>query len=142
MTFKILEDLATADVAFEATGKTVEEMIKSSALALTSVMAKLDTIVPDTKKNVDISEKDVETLLVRFLNEIIFLKDSDLLLFSKYNINVKKEGSKYKLKAVLHGQKIDMEKQIMGVDVKAVTYHMLKVEQFKDKWKARIILDI
>ena len=141
MPFKILEDIATADVAFEATGKTIEEMFKSAALAVSSIMVKLDTIEHVAKKEIEMSEKDVETLLVRFLNEIIFIKDAELLLFSKYHIGIKK-NSKYTLKADMFGDKIDMDKQTLGVDVKAVTYHMLEVKQEEGIWKARIILDI
>ncbi len=141
MPFKILEDLATADIAFEATGKTIEEMFKSAALALSSTMVRLDTLVPDTKKEIEVNAKDAETLLVNFLNEIIFVKDSELLLFSKYHVEIKKDG-RYKLKADMMGEKIDVSKHILGVDVKAVTYHMLEVKEEKGAWKARIILDI
>ncbi len=141
MTFRILEDLATADIAFEATGKSIEEMFKSAALALSSVMVKLDTIVPDTKKEIEVNAKDAETLLVNFLNEIIFIKDAELLLFSKYHVEIKKDG-RYKLKADMMGEKIDMGKHTLGVDVKAVTYHLLEVKEEKGDWKARVILDI
>lgn len=141
MPFEILEDLATADVAFNATGKTIEEMLKSAALALTSIMVKLETVTPKIKKEINIEEKNIETLFVKFLNELIYLKDADLLLFNKYNVKVEKNG-KYKLKVIAQGEKINMEKHTFGVDVKAVTYHMLEVKEDKHGWKARVILDI
>lgn len=141
MPFKILEDIATADVAFEASGKNLEEMFKSAALAVSSIMVKLDTLEPVSKKVIEITDKDVEKLLVRFLNEIIFIKDSDMLLFNRYHIEIKK-NRKYALRADMMGEKINMDKHTLGVDVKAVTYHMLEVKQEEGIWKARIILDI
>lgn len=141
MSFKFLEDIAIADVAFEASGKNLEQLFESAALATTQVMVELKTISRDVSKPITIKAKDVDKLLRDFLDEIIFIKDSDLLVFAKFDIKIKKNGS-YELKANAYGEKLDMKKHKFGVDVKATTMHMFEVKKEATGWKARVILDI
>ncbi len=139
MAFKYLEDIAIADVAFEATGNTLEELFESCALAAMQVMADLKTVARDIKKEISVKADSVEILLKRFLDELIFIKDSELLLFSKFDVDIKK-NSGYHLRATALGEKLDMKKHKLGVDVKATTMHMFEVTG--PPWRARVILDI
>lgn len=141
MPFRFLEDIAIADVAFEASGKTLEHLFESCALATTQVMVDLKTIGKEVSKEMTVKARDVDKLLRDFLDEIIFIKDSDLLVFSRFNVKIKKNGV-YELKANAYGEKLDMKKHKFGVDVKATTMHMFEVKEEKDGWKARVILDI
>lgn len=145
MPYKYLEDVSIADVAFEATGKTLDGMFESAGLAVTNVMVKdLKTVKPKIRKAIKLKAKDVEKLLFNFLQEFVFWKDKDLLLFSKVKMAVKepkKEGQEYSLVAELSGEKIDPKKHEMLVDVKAVTWHLFKVEKIK-LWKCHVVLDI
>ena len=79
-----------------------------------------------------------------FLQELIFYKDAKLLLFSGYDIKIeeKPKTGKLVLRATLSGEKIDMKKHELLVDVKAVSWHMFKVEQVKNNWKCFVILDV
>ena len=141
MPFKFLEDIAIADVAFEARGKNLEELFESAALATTQVMVDLKTIGKDVSKPIAIKAKDVDKLLRDFLDEIIFVKDTELLVFSKFDVKIK-ENSGYELKANAYGEKLDMKKHKFGVDVKATTMHMFELKKEANGWKARVILDI
>ena len=142
MSYKYLEDVSIADVAFEATGKTLEEMFESAGLAVTNVMVKdMKAVKPKVRKTIKIKGKDVEKLLFNFLQEFVYWKDKDLLLFSKIIVKVKEEKDGYSLSAQVSGEKIDNKKHEMLVDVKAVTWHLFKVEKAK-LWKCRVVLDI
>src|SRR3989344_2068071 len=121
MPYKIREDVATADVAFEAEGATFEEMCVSAAEATTRIM-----VDPQTLK-----EKKTKSFAVKG-------ETPEKLLFNSFI--VKKQGAALKCKA--KGEKLDFEKQTHGVDVKAVTYHMFEVKEEHGKWKAFVILDI
>ena len=138
MSYKILEDVATADVAFEAEGETLEELYKSSAEATSNIMVSLDTLEENIEKTFSVTGDNPEKLLFNFLNELIFIKDADLLIFKSFDIKIDKN----KLECTAKGDKLNHESQKHGVDVKAVTYHMFKVEQVNDNWKAFVILDI
>src|SRR3989344_7698239 len=138
MAYKYLEDVSIADVAFEATGKTLEGMFESAGLAVTNVMVKdLKSVKPKVRKSIKLENKDVEKLLFNFLQEFVFWKDKDLLLFSKVCVKIKHQDG-YFLSATLSGEKIDAKRHEMLVDVKAVTWHLFKVEKTKG-WKCHVV---
>ena len=140
MTFKFIDH--TADVAFKAKGKTIEELFESCALATEQTMVKdLKTVKHKTKKQIKLKAKNPEELLFNFLQELIFLKDAKLLLFSKFKIKIKQD-KELVLNAEIYGEKLNPKKHELLVDVKAVTYHFYKVEKVKNYWKAFIILDV
>lgn len=143
MTYKFLDDIAIADVAFEATGRTIRELFESAALAVTNTMIKnLDSIDGRTKTKIEVSADNIEMLLFNFLQELVFLKDAKKLLFNKFKIDVFNKGRKWQLKTFAYGEKLDMNKHELLADVKAVSLHNFKVEETKDGWKADVILDV
>jgi SHS2 domain-containing protein len=140
--YRYLEGITEADYAFEASGKDLPELFVNAALATEGLMADLKTIKPVKKKTLGLTNEDVGKLLHEFLEELIFLKDAETLLFSKFKIDVKKEKV-YMLHAELSGDNIDATKQHLGIDVKAVTLHEFKVEQLKDKtWRCLVVVDV
>lgn len=142
MSYKFLEDVAIADVAFIATGKTEEEMFESAALAVTNTMVKdLKSVKNNVTKTIKVEGNDMQTLLFNFLQEIIFLKDAKRLLLNKFNIKIS-EGKKLKLVAKASGEKLNMKKHELLVDVKAVSMHNFKVVKMKSGWSTSVILDV
>ncbi|NQV09031.1 archease, partial [Candidatus Woesearchaeota archaeon] len=137
MKYKFLPDIATADIAFEAEAETLEELFTACALALEDSMVDLKGVEEKETKIIELESKDIERLLFDWLGELIFLKDSEDLLFSKFNITIKED----KLKAECIGEKINKHKHELKNDVKAVTLHRFKVEESKHGWKASVILD-
>ncbi len=143
MPYKFLEDVSVADVAFESTGKTLKELLESCALAVTNTMIKnLETISDVVKKKFSVEAENPEMLLYKFLEEIIFYKDAEQLLFNKFELDLSPVGKIWKLKVIAHGEKINPQKHEQLVDVKAVTFHQFKVKEESDKWFAHIILDV
>jgi len=142
MSYKFLEDIAIADVAFEASGKSLEELMESSALAVMNTMVKdLKKIEPRTKKEIRVEGQNPEFLLFNFLQEIIFYKDAEQLLLGKFSIKVNKNG-KYSAICEAWGEKLDMKKHELVDDIKAVSWHDFKVEKIGKGWKALVILDV
>lgn len=143
MPYKFIEDLSVADAAFVASGDSLEELFESAALATTNVMVKdLKKIELKKRRKITVSDKDIEKLLFNFLQEIIYLKDAELLIFGKYGIKIRDRGGVYSLVCIAFGEKLNMEKHELVVDVKAVTYHLFEVKKEGKKWKAQVILDI
>ncbi len=143
MPYKFLEGLTVADVAFEATGKTLKELFQSAADATTETMVRdLSSVKQTVKKKFEVEAENVEMLLYKFLQEIIFYKDAEMLLFSKYELDFIPQKKRWKLIALVHGEKLDMNKHELIVDVKAVTLHKYSVEEGSNGWRAQVILDI
>ncbi len=141
MFYRFLEEVAIADVAFEAEGRTLPEVFEASALALTETMADLDGIPLVLSRQISLTAEDLETLLFRWLAELIYLKDSACLLFRRFEISIR-EATEWELQATVWGDRIDYAKMSLRADVKAVTYHMFALEQTSHGWKARVVLDI
>lgn len=139
--YKFLEGIVTADLAFEATGKDLNALFENAAMAVLESQAKLETIAAKVTKKVVLENEDVGQLLFDFLNEIIFLKDAEQLIFKTVKAAVTKNAV-YKLVAELKGETIDQKKHKLGNDLKAVTMHKFKVEQDKKGWKCLVVVDI
>jgi SHS2 domain-containing protein len=143
MPYRFLEDIAIADVAFEASGKSREEMFIAAADALLNVMvADLTTIRLLEKVEFRLENEALDMLLFNFLGELIFYKDARLLLLRIISVIFSRAGARFVLNAEARGEQIDPARHPMIVDVKAVTLHRFKVEKTKDMWRAEVVLDI
>ena len=142
MPFKYIPEIATADIAFEATGKNLNGLFESCAMAVEDTMVETKGIKTNVSKEIKLSDKELEKLLFDFLNELVYMKDADLLLFSKVKCSIKESKGKYSLVAVLKGEKIDTKRHELRNDIKAVTWHMFKIEKIRTGYKALIIVDV
>lgn len=139
--FRFLEDIVISDVAFEAYGRDLPELFANAALALTSTMVEVDGVEPRVERKVELEHEGLDQLLFDFLDELVFLKDTENLLFVKYRIQLKQNGLNL-LTARLYGDKIDPARHTLGRDVKAITYHEFQVRKTRDGWVARVVADI
>ncbi|MEM4310795.1 MAG: archease [Nitrososphaerales archaeon] len=143
MPYKYIEDLSIADVAFEAYGESLEELFLSCALAITNTMIKdLSKVEPIFLRNIVLENDDIEMLLFNFLQELIFYKDAEKLLFSSLKIKLKKVNTNYKLECEARGEELNMAKHELLVDVKAVTLHHFQVKLSEGRWMAKVVLDV
>lgn len=136
-----MEDIAVADVAFEAKGRNLEELFVSCAEALENCMADLKSIGAKTKKEIKLKNETADLLLYDFLSELIFLKDTKQMLFGKFSVKIK-QNKNLEMVVQMLGEKIDPKKHKLEDDVKAVTMHDYKIEKIKSGYKTQILLDI
>ena len=139
--YKFLEDVAIADIAYEAYGKDLNEMFENAAFAIFELSANIKTVEARQKIEFELENNTIENLLYDFLSEILFLKDSKYMVFKKVKVSISKR-EKFNLKAVLEGDSINPEKQQLENDIKAVTMHMFEVKKEKSGYKATVVLDI
>lgn len=143
MPYKFIDGVTMADIAFEATGKSVEELLESSGKALMNTqVSDLKKIKSKIEKKIEIKSQNEERLLHDFLQELIFLKDAELLLINNYQMKIYRTEMGILLKATLKGEPIDNTKHEMLVDVKAVSWHKFEVKREGNQWKAFVILDV
>ncbi|MBI5235362.1 MAG: archease [Deltaproteobacteria bacterium] len=144
MPFRYLDEMTTADVAFEALGASVEEVFSVAADATEGVMTQdISAIRANEETVIALTNNGLDLLLLDFLNELIFLKDARGLLLRVTTISIEKDACVFNLKATLAGERIDASKHVLGIDVKAVTLHALSVTKTDDgTWKATVVLDV
>ncbi len=139
---KFLDKIAIADTAFEVEGSSLDELFEVAAKALTIAMADVDSIRPVLKKEVKINNEKQDLLLFDFLNELLFYKDSENLLFSKYNVKIKKSNNAFKLNATILGEEANPKRHKITTDIKAVTLHLFELKKKNGIYKARVVADI
>src|SRR3989344_5108824 len=132
----------TADVLFEAYGKDLNELFTSAALALQAIQVNQKTVSPKQKKTFTLENTAVDMLLFDFLQELVYLKDAEEMLFSKFKVTFKQTKATYQVSASCWGEKISLKKHTLNVDAKAITLHQFEVKQVKNNWIARVIVDI
>ena len=143
MPYRYLEDVATADVAFEAWGKTPSEMLCSACDATMNVMVEdLKKLQRVERRAIKLANDSLEMLLFDLLQELIFLKDAECLLLKLYEIELTEKEGKWNLEAQASGETIDEDKHELNVDVKAVTLHRFRVAHENNQWKATVVLDV
>lgn len=142
MKFKFLEH--TADMKFQAFGKTLEEAFENAALAMFNVMyeGKVNT---EIRKKIKVEGKDIESLLYNFLEELLFLLDTKNFFLSKVKVKINKikiENNKenFKLEAELSGD--EARNYEISLDVKAVTYNEMFVKKQDKVYICQVVLDV
>lgn len=133
-------DITTADVAFVAYGKDLNELFADAALAMFEVMINTKQVKSTVTRKVKLSGNDLQSLMFNWLNELLLYVDSESLVFSDFKVKV--DEKKFTLSAECKGEKINQEKHETRTAVKSATYHQMKIEKEKNIWKAQVILDI
>ena len=143
MPYTYLEDVGTADIAFEATGRDLPQLFTAAADATMNVMIdNLDAIESREARQIELSNDNIEMLLFDFLQELIYFKDANRLLLRARETQIDQKGEAYFLKARVAGERLDDARHQQRADVKAVTLHGFSVKKQGSGWKARVILDI
>ncbi len=132
----------TADIIFEAYGSTLEKVFENSGLAVEAIMVEIDTITSKEDFDIFLETDSTENLLYDFLSELIFIKDTEGLLFNKFQVTIIHKNKKHELIAKCHGERIDKIKHGLLNDAKAITMHEFEIKQEKDKWISRVLVDI
>jgi SHS2 domain-containing protein len=129
----------TADVAILATGATVEEMFAAAGEALAGFLCELEGVKERDERSVDASAPDLDALLVDWLSEINYMFEVERFAFRRFEVREAGGGS---VRAVGFGEPLDPSRHTVGEQVKAVTYHGLKIEQGPPGYSAQVVMDI
>jgi len=117
----------TADAKFQAFGHTLEETFAHAALAVASLMWDWEKIAKNIEISVVMEGKDLEQLLVKFLEEILYLLDTqNFLLGSADNVSLEQNDGEWSLYSLFKGDVYAGEYEIYG-NVKAITYNELVI---------------
>lgn len=143
MSYRYLEDFATADIAFEARAEDLNGLFLSSADATMNVMIEnLDSIRPVTLRTIRIENTAIDMLLFDLLQELIYYKDAEQLLLRARSVDIREEQGAFFLTAVTEGEKLNPERHQQRADVKAVTLHQFVVHKIDGGWRSLVILDV
>jgi SHS2 domain-containing protein len=129
----------TADIGLHAYGPTLPELFSNAAAGMESLLVAPEHIEQRVSREISAEGHDLVSLLVAWLNELIFLFDTEYLLFNRFEIS---EFTDTHLRATAWGEPYDAQRHELSSAIKAVTWHEASVESEADGYKARIIFDI
>lgn len=135
--FKFLEH--TADIKFQAFGKTKTQMFENAGLAMFKATSD-DSVKSKIKKTISVKGKDNESLMYNFLEELLFLFDTQHFILSKIKIKINEKDKS--LTAKISGD--FAEDYDIKIDIKAVTYNEMFVKKDTKTgiWVCQVVLDV
>jgi SHS2 domain-containing protein len=135
----------TADAGVEIDAPSRGALFAEAAIALADTLTPVERVGGAIERVLELEAANDELLVVDFLNEILFLFDTEGLLFADATVLLEGGGNRHspvKLRAVLRGERYDESKHPLRSLVKAVTYHGLRVWRDDERWKGRVLFDL
>lgn len=129
----------TGDLGIEVFGESPAALFRHAGEAFAYIVTDPKTIRARKSKHISLRAGRIEDLLVRWLNEFIFLFDTEGLLFTVFDIHSVKDRH---IEATVQGEPYDEDRHSIKMTLKAATYHQLEVIREDDAWKARVIFDV
>ncbi|HJT76884.1 MAG TPA: archease [Gemmataceae bacterium] len=129
----------TADLGLRVRSPDLGTLFAEAARALfAAVVEDLAAVQPLQRSDVQVAGTDREYLLFDWLKALLYRFDADHLVFSRFEVRVAATG----LTGTAWGEPLDPDRHALAHEVKAITYHGLRVEQTADGWLAEVIVDI
>lgn len=143
--FRFSEDV-TSDATFVAEAPTLAALFTAAADALLAVTVERPELVrPLARHEVALDDERLDWLLLRFLNELIYLRDAEGLLLRVERLaldGADAPGAGLRLRATLVGEPLDLTRHTAASEVKAATAYGLRVERAPGGWAASVTLDV
>ncbi len=129
----------TADLGLRIRAADLETLFAEAGQALFSIIVEdLATIEPRQKLDVKVPAEERDYLLFDWLRELLYRFDAEHLVLGRFEVKIGEDG----LTATAWGEPLDRARHVLGHEVKAITYHGLRVEQVGGEWEAEVIVDI
>jgi len=123
-----------ADLKIKAYGKNLEELFNNILLAMAEAMEPV-SISEEISRGVDIKSRNLESLLIDFLSDVIYETDLNNAVFKKLEVS---KLTDQELEGKISGPKIKNFK----TEIKAVTWHDLEIKKINSLWQATVVFDI
>ena len=134
--FEIIDH--TADVGIIAYGTDIRQAFANAARAMFSLITELDEVEEIIYRDIELTAPDQESLIVEWLNELIYLFDTENIIFERFDIT---QLNSTQLKARSYGEKVNSSKHKLKTGIKAATYHMLRISK-GDGCRIQVLFDI
>jgi len=129
----------TADVAADVYGSDIPELLVNAAHALNFIVFARADIQPTTERTVSLQSVDNDTLLIDWLNELIYMLDAEQTVFGEFRVLRHSPGSAIIL---CRGETIDPARHRQAREVKAATYHGAHIHTDERGYMAQVIFDV
>jgi len=129
----------TADIGIKVRGKSVGELFENAAYAMFDLIADLDRVKKREVLEVEIEGEGMDELLADWLRELLYKFNGERHLLKDFKIE---EIDQKSLKARVRGEKLDLSRHSLKMEIKAVTYYGLEIKRTSEGWQAQVIFDV
>ncbi len=131
----------TADVGAVVRGATLPRLFENAAHAMFDLICDRRTVRPRRAVRIVVRGASLEDLLVRWLSELLFRLETQGILFTAFAVE-RVDRSMLRARGVARGEKIDRARHALRREIKAVTYHQIKLIRGRSAWRVRIVFDV
>jgi len=132
----------SGDVGLRIQGLSLEELFMNAALGLFSLITDIKQVRTVESLQLHVEAEREDDLLIRWLNELIFLFDAEEMLIRESVPVIERDGTQLSLDAELRGERFDPERHSSRLLIKAATYHNVSLKRHHTIWEGIVIFDI
>jgi SHS2 domain-containing protein len=129
----------TADIGVRVFGRTLEELFANAAFAMFDIIADLEGLKGDVVQDIELTAPNREELLVAFLDELLYDFYTKQIIFYHFEIKELTDG---RIKASAFGRPVGTNRNRLKTEIKAATYHDLRIKETADGYEVEVIFDI
>lgn len=141
MKWKIIDNHNIADIIVEVYGKNEEELFANILGVFTDIITKINKVKEEKEIAIKITGKNLQDLVLNFINQLIYLKDTTFMIFKKGKFKLTFTEKGLSLYSLLSGQKISKDLPIK-TDIKAIALHKFRVQKVRNNYKISLVFDI
>jgi SHS2 domain-containing protein len=146
--FRYLDHMT--DALIEAYGSTLDEAFENSAYGLVNTMFDLSNVSTDLEVKIEAEGYDLQSLFYDWLEKVLLVVLTDNVVLSDFKVKISHINNNMDctdtcfLYSKVKGERLDLKKHGFKVEVKAVTYHEMQIEQIKEKnlFITRFLIDL
>jgi SHS2 domain-containing protein len=129
----------TADLGLRVRAADLPTLLAEAGKGLASmIVANLEEVRLVEQRKIEIDGSDRDYLVFDWLSELLYVYETQHLVVRDFQVQLTEHG----LTANARGEKLDPQRHVLDHEVKAITYHQLKLEQTSDGWLLEVIVDI
>jgi SHS2 domain-containing protein len=137
----------STDAIVQAYGSSLEELFENSAMGLVNIMFDIDKVENRQSETIIASDENLENLLFDWLEKVLLKIFIDQIVLSRFSIRVFEkhknlEEKRYFLEAQAGGEKVNYDKHNYKIEIKAITYHELKIQRTYTSYVATFLVDL
>ncbi|MBL7084840.1 MAG: archease [Candidatus Omnitrophica bacterium] len=129
----------TADIGLRVRGKDLKELFANAAYGMFDIQADLKDVRAKKSVNIKLKAPNIEELFLSWLSELLYQYNSKKIIFKEFSID---KLTQKEISARVQGEKLDLCRHTLKTEIKAATYHQLKVQKLKGKWQGEVIFDV
>jgi SHS2 domain-containing protein len=137
----------STDAIVQAHGSSLEELFENSAMGLVNIMFDIDKVENRQSETIVASDENLENLLFDWLEKVLLKIFIEQIVLSRFSIRVFEkhtnlEEKRYFLEAQVGGEKVNYDKHNYKIEIKAITYHELKIQRTDTSYVATFLVDL